>query len=277
MEIKYSVNPKDMKQYDTKRLREEFLAENIFNEGKITMVYSHYDRMITGGIIPLERSLRLEDQKTLKTAYFLERREAGVVNISEGKGIVTVDGEEYPLGKRDCLYIGMGKKNVTFKSEDQDHPAKFYIVSAGAHKEYPTKKLPLEEATPNHMGADSESNKRTIYQYIHENGIKSCQLMMGMTLLAPNNMWNTMPPHLHERRMEAYLYFDMTEEAKVFHFMGKPEETRHLVVNNEQVVFSPSWSIHSGVGTENYTFIWAMVGENYTFTDMDMVNINELK
>ncbi|MCF6408422.1 5-dehydro-4-deoxy-D-glucuronate isomerase [Pseudalkalibacillus salsuginis] len=277
MDIRYATNPTDIKQYDTERIRKEFLVENLFVEGKINFVYSHYDRLITGGAIPTVNPLKLEVEDLLKTDYFLERREAGIINISEGVGRVTVNGEIHELNKRDCLYVGLGNEKVTFESLDAAKPARFYIVSATAHKNYPTQKLAISEATPNHLGSDSESNNRTIYQYIHANGIKSCQLMMGMTLLQPNNMWNTMPPHLHDRRMEAYLYFDMDEDSRVFHFMGKPEETRHIVVKNEQVVLSPPWSIHSGVGTNNYTFIWAMAGENYTFTDMEGVTMEEIR
>ncbi|SDJ77635.1 5-dehydro-4-deoxy-D-glucuronate isomerase [Sediminibacillus albus] len=277
MEIRYATNPADIKQYDTERIRQEFLVENLFVEGELNLVYSHYDRLITGGAIPVGKPLFLKAGDLLKTEYFLERREVGIINISEGTGKVTVDGETYELNKRDCLYIGLGHQDVSFESTDQKKPARLYIVSATAHKQYPTQKLAIEEATPNHLGSDSKSNKRTIYQYIHAGGIKSCQLMMGMTLLAPNNMWNTMPPHLHDRRMEAYLYFDMDENSRVIHFMGRPDETRHIVMKNEQVVLSPPWSIHSGVGTNNYTFIWAMAGENYTFTDMDGVQMDELR
>ncbi len=277
MEIRHATNPTDAKQYDSERLRSEFLVESLFVQGELNMVYSHYDRVITGGAIPTNSALELTDKETLKTEYFLERREVGIINISDGKGQVLVDGETYELNKRDCLYVGLGNEMVELKSVDSSQPAKFYFASATAHKKYPTKKLPIEDATPQKLGSDAESNNRTIYKYIHEDGLQSCQLMMGMTLLAPNNMWNTMPPHVHDRRMEAYLYFDMDEDSRVFHFMGQPNETRHMIVKNEQVVLSPPWSIHSGVGTNNYTFIWAMAGENYTFTDMDHVKMDELK
>ncbi|MDL4840310.1 5-dehydro-4-deoxy-D-glucuronate isomerase [Aquibacillus rhizosphaerae] len=277
MEIRYASNPRDVKGYDGERLREDFLIESLFVKSELNMVYSHYDRLITGGAIPTDKPLKLEDKETLKTEYFLERREVGIINISESIGKVNVDGETYELNKRDCLYVGKGVKEVTIESADPSAPAHFYIVSALAHKSYPTKKLPIKEAIPTHLGSDAESNKRTIYKYIHKDGIQSCQLMMGMTLLAPNNMWNTMPPHVHDRRMEAYLYFDMDDQSRVFHFMGKPDDTRHIVIKNEQVVLSPPWSIHSGVGTKNYTFIWAMAGENYTFTDMDGVKLEDIK
>ncbi|MFC0558276.1 5-dehydro-4-deoxy-D-glucuronate isomerase [Halalkalibacter alkalisediminis] len=276
MEIRYAANPVDSKQYTTEKLRSEFLIESLFESGKINMVYSHHDRVIVGGAIPTSQALKLDAGDALKTDFFLARREIGIVNIGP-KGKVIVDGEEFELNKRDCLYVGLGKKEVTFHSEDAANPARFYLVSSPAHKEYPTKVLPIADAEPTKLGSDSESNNRTIYKYIHDGGLQSCQLMMGMTLLEPNNMWNTMPAHVHDRRMEVYLYFDMDEESRVFHFMGEPSETRHLVVKNEDAIISPPWSIHSGVGTKNYTFIWAMAGENYTFTDMDFVKMEDLK
>ncbi|WP_456276480.1 5-dehydro-4-deoxy-D-glucuronate isomerase [Bacillus sp. AK128] len=276
MEIRHTTNPVDFKSYTTERLRDDFLIDSLFCKGQINMTYSHYDRVVVGGAIPTDQELKLEDQDTLKTDYFLERREVGIINIG-AEGIVIVDGQAYTLNKRDCLYVGLGKKEILFKSSAILDPAKFYFVSTPAHKQYPTKIAPIEDAEPTHLGVDSESNKRTIYKYIHADGIQSCQLMMGMTILEPNNMWNTMPAHLHDRRMEVYLYFDMERHSRVFHFMGEPKETRHLVVENQQAVLSPPWSIHSGVGTSNYSFIWAMAGENYTFTDMDLVKMDELK
>jgi 4-deoxy-L-threo-5-hexosulose-uronate ketol-isomerase len=276
MEVRYAGSPIEAKTFTTERLREEFLIESLFVQGKLKIVYSHYDRVVMGGAIPTDAPLKLEGSQTLQTEYFLERREVGIINIG-AKGKVVVDGEEYELNKRDCLYVGLGKEEVTFHSLNSSEPAKFYLVSSLAHKEYPTRILPIEDAEPVRLGSDSESNKRTIYKYIHEEGIQSCQLMMGMTLLEPNNMWNTMPAHIHDRRMEVYLYFDMEEESRVFHLMGEPSETRHLVVKNEQAVISPPWSIHSGMGTNNYTFIWAMAGENYTFKDMEFVKMEDLK
>lgn len=276
MEIRHAANPADAKNYPTERLRKEFLIENLFVDGEVHMVYTHHDRFIMGGAVPTDGKLYVEAADQLKTEYFLERREMGVINIGH-PGIVRVDGEDYLLEKKDCLYIGKGKQEITFQSADPAQPARFYFVSSLAHKEYPTQKLGIDQAEPTHLGSDRESNRRTIYKYVHEDGIKSCQLMLGMTILEPNNMWNTMPAHLHDRRMEAYLYFDLDENARVFHFMGEPNETRHLVVANEQAVISPSWSIHSGVGTSNYTFIWAMAGENYTFKDMDVIEMKDLK
>lgn len=277
MEIRYATNPRDFKNYDNERVREDFLINNLFEKGNINMVYSHYDRLIVGGAVPTNSPLSLEDKETLKTEFFLERREVGFFNISNSKGKITVDGEVYELDHRDCLYVGKGNKNILIESLDSNNPAKIYIVSATAHKNYPTQQKSLQEATHRHLGDDSQSNKRDLYQFIHADGIQSCQLMMGMTFLSENNMWNTMPPHIHDRRMEAYLYFDLEEDEKIMHFMGKPNDTRNIVVSNEQAVLSPPWSIHSGVGTKNYTFIWAMAGENYTFDDMDHVDKNELK
>ncbi|RXJ02110.1 5-dehydro-4-deoxy-D-glucuronate isomerase [Anaerobacillus alkaliphilus] len=276
MEIKYCTHPKHAKHYTTEELREEFLLEKLFVTGEINMVYSHEDRVVIGGVVPTSE-LSLEAAATLKTEYFLERREIGIINIGSQPAVVTIDGEEITVNAKDCLYIGLGKREVTFKSVDQNNPARLYFVSALAHKEYPTRKIDISDATPVHLGDDSQSNKRTIYKFLHGDGVQTCQLMMGMTFLAPNNMWNTMPAHIHDRRNEVYLYFDLAEENRVMHFMGEPSETRHIVVANEQAIISPSWSIHSGVGTGNYTFIWAMAGENYTFTDMDFVDMKDLK
>ncbi|MBZ4647346.1 MAG: 4-deoxy-L-threo-5-hexosulose-uronate ketol-isomerase [Petroclostridium sp.] len=275
MEIRYAANPTDAKNYTTERLRQDFLIQGLFIPGEIKMVYSHVDRIIVGGVCPTQ-PIKLEAGKEIGADYFLERREIGIINIG-AKGIVTVDGTEYTLEARDGLYIGMGAKDVVFSSADSSNPAKFYFNSAPAHTSYPTVKIEISNANPIHLGSLEESNKRTIYQYVHPKVLKSCQLLMGMTVLEPNNVWNTMPCHTHDRRMEVYLYFDMPEEAVVFHLMGEPNETRHIVMRNEEAVISPSWSIHSGVGTRNYTFIWGMVGENQTFTDMDAVPMNELK
>lgn len=241
------------------------------------MVYSHVDRYITGGVLPTTKTVKLEaDAKEMGADYFLERREIGIINVG-GEGVVTVDGVAYDMEPRDCLYIGMGSKDVTFASKEAARPARFYFNSTPAHKTYPTEKVAISKATPQHLGSLSSSNERTIYKYIHRDGVQSCQLVMGMTLLKPNNMWNTMPCHTHNRRSEVYFYFDMPEDGVVFHLMGEPQETRHVVVRNEQAIISPSWSIHSGVGTSNYTFIWGMAGENQTFEDMDMVDMKDLK
>ncbi|WP_202077735.1 5-dehydro-4-deoxy-D-glucuronate isomerase [Caldalkalibacillus salinus] len=276
METRYATNPEDVKHYTTDRLRKEFLIENLFQTGELNMAYSHHDRMVIGGAVPTSSPLKLDAGDYLKTNYFLERREIGIINIGS-KGVVKVNGEEYTLDKRDCLYVGLGHEDVTFHSADPQNPARLYMISSLAHTQYPTQKLAIDKATPVHMGSSEECNERTIYQYIHANGIQSCQLMMGMTLLQPGSNWNTMPAHLHDRRAEVYLYFDMNDTGRVFHFMGEPQETRHLVVSNEQAVISPSWSIHSGAGTSHYTFIWAMAGENYTFKDMDFVDMKDLR
>jgi len=277
MEIRYAVHPQEAKKYDTTELREHFLIETLFRPGEIVLTYSHVDRFIVGGVQPAGEPVKLEaDPKEIGAATFLERREIGIINIGGG-GTVTVDGTVYAMGPKDCLYIGRGAKDVVFVSDNADAPAKFYFNSCPAHQTYPTVKAAISEATPRHLGSLEQSNERTIYQYIHEGGIKSCQLVMGMTLLKPGSMWNTMPCHTHNRRSEVYFYFDMPETGVVFHFMGEPRETRHLVVRNEQAVISPSWSIHSGVGTASYTFIWGMAGENQAFDDMDPVAMQDLR
>ncbi|NLM50647.1 MAG: 5-dehydro-4-deoxy-D-glucuronate isomerase [Clostridiaceae bacterium] len=276
MEIRYSTHCEDAKHYTTDRLRKEFLIQNLFVCDEIKMVYSHIDRIIVGGVKPVEKTLYLEAGKELGVSYFLERRELGIINIG-GKGTVILDGQEYELNNKDGLYVGMGTKEVGFKSADKNNPAKFYFNSAPAHTTYPTVKIDITKANARKLGSDEQSNKRTIYQYIHPDVLKTCQLTMGLTMLEPNNMWNTMPCHTHERRMEVYLYFDLPDDSVVFHLMGEPNETRHIVVRNEEAVISPSWSIHSGVGTHNYTFIWGMVGENQTFDDMDHVNMKDLR
>lgn len=275
MEVRNAANPKDVKNYTTERLREEFLIEELFVPGEVKLVYSHVDRIITGGVCPV-KAVTLEAGKELRAEYFLDRREMGIINIGP-KGTVTVDGTQYTLDTRDGLYIGMGSKEITFASEDANNPSKFYFNSTPAHKTYPTEKIEISKAEPNRLGSLNESNERTIYKYIHPQGVKSCQLVMGMTILEPGSVWNTMPCHTHDRRMEVYLYFNLPDDAVAFHYMGEPNETRHIVVRNEQAVISPSWSIHSGAGTRNYTFIWGMAGENQTFNDMDAVPMNEIK
>ncbi|WP_248927744.1 5-dehydro-4-deoxy-D-glucuronate isomerase [Paenibacillus hamazuiensis] len=277
MEIRYASHPNEVKAYDTARLRKEFLIESLFVPGELKMVYSHVDRFITGAAVPTQEPIKLEgDKHEMGAEYFLERREIGIINIGP-QGSVIVDGTEYVLETKDCLYVGLGNKEVIFKSADPANPARFYLNSTPAHKNYPTAKVAITEAEPQHLGSINTSNERTIYKFIHLNGVQSCQLVMGMTLLKPGNMWNTMPCHTHNRRSEVYLYFDMPADGVVFHMMGEPTETRHLVVRNEQAIISPSWSIHSGVGTNNYTFIWGMAGENQEFSDMDPVAMTELK
>ncbi len=275
MEIRYAVHPDDFTSYDTERIREEFLIQNLFTPGKINMVYSHNDRIIIGGLTTVEPMV-LEAGREIKADYFLQRREMGIVNIG-GKGLVTVDGQKYVLEKQDGLYIGMGCREIIFSGQDIKNPAKFYFNSATAHCSHPTMKIAIDSVEANHLGSINESNERTIYKYIHPNGVQSCQLVMGMTILNPGNVWNTMSCHTHERRIEVYLYFNLSDQSVVFHLMGHPGETRHITIRNEEAVISPSWSIHSGVGTSNYTFIWGMVGENQDFDDMDNVGMDDLK
>ncbi|MGG7077790.1 5-dehydro-4-deoxy-D-glucuronate isomerase [Clostridium sardiniense] len=276
MNYRYANHPEDSKKYTTKDLRRHYLVEEIFVDDKIELTYSHVDRIIFGGIKPVYKELVLEAGKEMGVEYFLERRELGLINIG-GAAIVTIDGVEYNLNKRDGLYVGKGNKEVKFKSVNPEDPAKLYVNSVPAHKEYKTVKIEIEKANPVRLGDPKSLNKRTIYQYVHPNVCESCQLLMGMTILEEGSAWNTMPCHTHERRMEVYFYFDMEEDTRVFHFMGEPDETRHLVVKSEQAIISPSWSIHSGVGTSDYTFIWGMCGENQTFDDMDAIRMDELR
>ena len=276
MKNRYANHPNDSKHYDTNQLREHYMVEEIFIDDKIELTYSHVDRIIFGGIKPVNESLKLEAGKSMGVDYFLERREMGVINIG-GEGIVSIDGEDFTLNNKDGLYIGKGNRDIIFKSLNSENPAKFYINSVPAHKEYKTVKIEIEKANPVKMGDNSTLNKRTIYQYVHPNVCESCQLLMGLTILEPGSAWNTMPCHTHERRMEVYFYFDMEEDTRIIHLMGEPTETRHLIVKNEQAIISPSWSIHSGVGTSNYTFIWGMCGENQTFTDMDHIPMEVLR
>ena len=276
MEIRYASNNKDAKNYDTQRLRDEYLIENLFMENKIKLVYSHIDRIIVGGIFPITEKIKLKGGKELGSNFFLERRELGVINIG-GPGIIILDDEEFSLNNKDAIYVGLGIKEVFFKSLDIKNPAKFYLNSAPAHCKYPTALITLEKARKVKMGDISTSNKRIINQYIHPDVCKSCQLVMGMTVLEDGSVWNSMPAHTHDRRMEVYFYFDMNENTRIFHFMGEPNETRHIIMKNEEAVISPSWSIHSGAGTASYAFIWGMAGENQTFTDMDHIEMKDLR
>ncbi len=276
METRYPAHPKEFAAFSTERLRKDYLIDNLFVPGKISLTYSHVDRIIIGGICPAGSPLTLEAGKELGTDYFMERREMGIINIG-GQGSITIDGITHAMGTQDGIYIGMGAKEIAFASADAAAPAKFYANSAPAHRSYPTTLVSLQDANQVKLGSRAESNQRIIYQYVHPAVLQSCQLVMGLTILEPENVWNTMPCHTHERRMEVYLYFNLPAEAVVFHFVGEPSDTRHMVVRNEQAVIMPSYSIHSGVGTTNYTFIWGMVGENQTFTDMDHVPMNELR
>ena len=276
MDIRYAIHPDHMKLMDSHEIRKHFLIEGLFEKDKMKMVYSHIDRIIVGGVCPSDSELELKVTKELGVDFFLQRRELGIINIGS-KGIVSVEGKEYLLENKECLYVGMGPKKMSFKSLDRNDPAKFYFNSTPAHSSYPTVKLSMKDAQRLDLGAPDKANVRTIYQFIHPQVLKSCQLVMGMTILQPGSIWNTMPCHTHDRRMEVYLYFDLPDDSLAFHLMGEPKETRHIVVRNEQAVISPSWSIHSGVGTSHYTFIWGMAGENQTFTDMDQIPMSELK
>ncbi|WP_026492162.1 MULTISPECIES: 5-dehydro-4-deoxy-D-glucuronate isomerase [unclassified Butyrivibrio] len=279
MEIRYSANQRDVKRYTTSELRDEFLITGLYEADKVKAVYSHVDRMVTFGCMPVNKQISLDDGLDVYahfgTSYILERREIGIFNIG-GSGKINVDGTEYNLGHKDCLYITRGAKEVLFSSDDKEQPAKFYMVSAPAHCSYETKLLTFADAVKRPLGSTAECNKRVINQFIHPNVLKTCQLSMGMTVIEEGSVWNTMPSHTHERRMEIYTYFDIPENQVVFHFMGEPGETRHIVMKNEEAVISPSWSIHSGAGTSNYTFIWAMGGENQEFDDMDNLKATDL-
>ncbi|WP_054738840.1 5-dehydro-4-deoxy-D-glucuronate isomerase [Cellulosilyticum ruminicola] len=276
MEVRYSVSPKEAKTMTTEEMRENFLIQNLFVPSEIKFVYSHVDRIIVGGAMPTTSPIAIEGSKELGSDYFLERREMGVINIG-GKGTIVVDGQRVEMETKSGLYIGKETKEVSFESDDAANPAKFYINSAPAHHVYPMHKIRYEEANKRYLGTPEEANVRTLNQYIHPAVCKSCQLSMGMTELQSGSLWNTMPSHTHERRMEVYLYFDMSENDVVFHMMGEPQETRHIVMQNEEAVISPSFSIHSGVGTKAYTFIWGMVGENQNFDDMDHIATKELR
>ena len=275
IDIRNPWHPEDAKHYTTERIRKDFLVQELFTPDKICMVYSHVDRIIVAGICPAKDVLYLEAGHELGVDYFLERREMGVINVG-GPGTVVLDGEEFDLDYKDGLYAGLGIKEVAFKSKDAANPAKFYMNSTPAHRKCPTVKITLEMANKRHLGSVAECNKRTINQYIHPEVCESCQLSMGMTALEVGSNWNTMPCHTHERRMEVYFYFELGEDDVVFHMMGEPQETRHIVMRNEEAVISPSWSIHSGVGSRNYTFIWGMAGENQAFDDMDHVAMKDI-
>ena len=280
MDIRYSASPNDVKRYTTEELRREFLIENLYRPDEVTAVYSHVDRMVTLGCMPVSETVPIDKGidiwANFGTKFFLERREIGIFNIG-GPGRIIADGTEYALTYKDCLYITMGVRDVRFSSDDGQKPAKFYMVSAPAHRSYETRLLKLADANKKPLGDAATSNKRVINQFIHHAVLPTCQLSMGMTVLEPGSVWNTMPAHTHERRMEIYMYFEVPEDQVVFHMMGQGQETRHIVMANEQAVISPSWSIHAGAGTCNYTFIWAMGGENREFDDMDEIPTRNLR
>ena len=276
MEIRFAVGPEETKQFDTQKLADNFLVSNLMVPGQIKLVYTHYDRMIIGGAVPVSKVLTLPNHPELRADYFLERRELGIINVG-GKGTVTADGKKFNLEKQSCLYVSKGTKKVTFASSSAKTPAIFYILSAPAHTQYPTTKYTKEQASPLQLGATETSNKRTVYKYIHLEGIKSCQLVMGLTVLETGSVWNSVPPHTHTRRTEVYYYFDLPEDQRMFHFMGNPMETRHIIMKNNEAVISPSWSMHFGCGTSNYGFIWGMAGENLAYADMDPAPVPTLK
>ncbi len=272
----YSVHPEDFKSYQTTAIRERFLLDGIVKPDEVNCVYTHYDRMIVGAANPVNKLLELENYPNLKAEYFLQRREIGIINVA-GDGEVIADGQSYPVNKLDCLYIGKGIKSIKFSSKDSNKPAVFYLLSCPAHTNYPTTLLTNNEAVKVNAGDASTANRRTINKYIHAEGIQSCQLVMGLTILSDGSVWNTMPAHVHDRRMEAYFYFDVPEGQRVFHYMGEGQETRHIIMGNHEAVVSPPWSIHSGSGTASYSFIWGMAGENLDYTDMDVLNIADIK
>ncbi|MBN3490727.1 5-dehydro-4-deoxy-D-glucuronate isomerase [Acholeplasma equirhinis] len=276
IDVRYNNHPADSKHYDTKTLRERYLIENIFEADEILFTYSHHDRIIAGGCMPVKGPVKLGLTKELGTEYFLERREIGLINVG-GKGKITLDGVTYKMVEKDGLYIPKGVKEVVFESDDPKNPAKYYINSAPAHKVLPIVHIPFEKANPRKIGDPKTLNKRTIYQYLNPAVLETCALQMGLTILEEGNAWNTMPAHTHDRRMEVYFYFNLPEDGVVFHLMGEPQETRHIILHNEQAVISPSWSIHAGFATSAYAFIWGMTGENQTYDDMDFVKTTDLK
>ena len=276
MEVRYSPDPVRFSRMTTQEVRENFLVESLFQPDNIEMLYSDVDRAILGSAVPADQSLTLTSADELRAGFFCQRRELGVLNIGQ-EGTVTVDGQSYEMANLDCLYVGRGSKDITFDSNDRKNPAKYYLLSYPAHKDFPTEHVAIDRTDPVQLGSVEGSNKRTIYKCIHPGGVQSCQLVMGFTALEPGSVWNTMPPHTHERRMEVYLYFNVPGDARVFHYMGRPSETRHIAVADGQVVISPSWSIHAGVGTAAYTFCWGMGGENQAFDDMDHLSIDNIR
>ena len=280
MDIRYSANQKDFQRYTTEEIRKEFLIENLYQPDQVVAVYSHVDRMVTLGCMPVKETVSIEKGidcwKNFGTNYFLERREIGIFNIG-GDGVIQADGVSYDMGFEDCLYVTKGTKQVLFSRKDPNKPAKFYMVSAPAHKACKTTFISIKDANKRPLGSTETANKRVINQFIHPDVLETCQLSMGMTCLEPGSVWNTMPCHTHERRMEIYTYFNIPEGNVVFHMMGEGNQTRHIVMQNEQAVINPSWSIHAGCGTSNYTFIWAMGGENQAFDDMDDIANTDLR
>lgn len=276
MEIRFEHSPKEVGKMNTKELREAFLMKKLMKEDEITYIYTHYDRLVTGGVKPVHKTIELINHAELRAEYFLERREIGIINVG-GNGTVIADGQTFELAKQSCLYLGKGTKEVTFKSDDATNPALFFLLSSTAHATYENRVMHKEEASPVALGSQETANKRTVYKYVHLDGIRSCQLVMGLTVLEKGSVWNSIPPHTHTRRTEVYFYFDVPENQRVFHYMGEPEETRHIVMKDHEAVVSPPWSIHCGSGTSNYGFIWGMAGENQVYSDMDAVAVIDMK
>ena len=276
-ELRYAAHPQDVKGYDTKRLRKDFLIEKLFAPDEVNMVYSMYDRMVVGGAMPAKEELALEAIDPLKAPYFTTRREVGIYHVGGGDAIVKVGEESFALSYKDALYVGSGDRDVSFASQDPDHPAKLYFNSTTAHTSYPCKKVAKADAVSVHMGSLEMSNERTINKMLVNQVLPTCQLQMGMTELAVGSVWNTMPAHIHSRRMEAYFYFDIPQDQAICHFMGEPDETRHIWMRGDQAVLSPEWSIHSAAATHNYTFIWGMGGENLDYGDQDFFEITDLR
>ncbi|RYZ14848.1 MAG: 5-dehydro-4-deoxy-D-glucuronate isomerase, partial [Sphingobacteriales bacterium] len=265
MEIRFEHSPKEVSRMNTQELREAFLMSDLMKADELAYIYSHYDRLITGGVQPVKQAVALENHAELRAEYFLERRELGIINVG-GSGTVTADGETFELHKQSCLYLGKGTKEVSFRSNDAAQPASYFLLSSPAHAEYPKRLMHKEEASPVALGSTETANKRTVFKYIHLEGIRSCQLVMGLTVLEAGSVWNSIPPHTHTRRTEVYFYFDVADDQRVFHYMGEPQETRHIVMKNYEAVVSPPWSVHCGSGTSNYGFIWAMAGENQVYS-----------
>jgi 4-deoxy-L-threo-5-hexosulose-uronate ketol-isomerase len=277
LEIRHAAHADAVKQFDTEALRRHFLVDAIFRPDEVALTYSHIDRVVIGGAMPRTHALALEALKPIGAPTFLARRELGIINVGGGAGRVSVDGATHELARLESLYVGKGANEVTFASANANDPARFYLVSAPAHAAYPTRKIGLAQTKKMHLGTRETANVRTIHQVIQPDVCPSAQLAMGFTVLEPGSVWNTMPAHRHDRRCEIYFYFDLPAEARVFHLMGAPDETRHIVVANEQAVLSPVWSMHSGVGTSAYTFVWAMAGDNQDYTDMDAIPMSELR
>lgn len=276
METRFAISQGETKQMNTEQLRDNFLVEHLYADDEIRLVYTHYDRVIIGGVKPVNKTIELPNHPELRAEYFLERRELGIINVG-ADGVVVADGKEFPLRKMDCVYLGKGTQKVKFRSKSKKESALFYLLSAPAHHKYSNRSMPREKAAPVQLGATETANKRTVYKYIHPDGLKSCQLVMGLTVMEPGSVWNSIPPHTHTRRMEVYFYFDLPAEHRIMHFMGEPQQTRHLVMANNEAVISPPWSTHYGCGTFNYGFIWGMAGENLVYTDMDPAPVATLK